>query len=90
MAKPNFSKYDKTKKPTKTKKDVKAEKLDAENIEIRYIQGRFEKNDAIRYKRAAEDNGLTLHNALVEAINLQMVQWGESPLANVGTTKKER
>ena len=44
--------------------------------------------DAKRFKRAAEDAGLTNQSGLVEAVNRMMVEWGESPLADHGTAGK--
>ena len=57
-------------------------------IETRHVQARLLKQDSIRFKRAAEDRNLTLHDGLIEAMNLMMVQWGESPISNIGANKK--
>jgi len=86
--KPNFSSFGKT----STKEVVASKNLDESatdaQIEIRHVQARLIKKDAVRFKRAAEDNGFTQHDGLIEAMNLIMSQWGEPPLSSIGAAKK--
>jgi hypothetical protein len=44
--------------------------------------------DAVRFKHAAEDRGLTIQSALVEAINRVFAEWGEAPAADPTTGQK--
>lgn len=85
---PDFSSFGKTSlKEVAATKDFKESAIDAQ-IEIRHVQARLIKKDAVRFKRAAEDNGFTQHDGLIEAMNLIMRQWGEPPLSSIGATKK--
>lgn len=91
--KPNFSNFGKPSQSSETEQEVAEVKpsVTTENndeVETRHVQARLLKQDAIRFKRAAEDNGLKLHDGLIEAINLMMRQWGEPPVSNIGATKK--
>ena len=56
--------------------------------EFGFLTVRLSKQDAKRFKRAAEDAGLTNQSGLVEAVNRMMVEWGESPVADHGTAGK--
>ena len=56
-------------------------------VSFRHVQARLLKEDAIRFKRAAEDHGLKQHDAVVEGINRLMELWGEPPVANIGANK---
>lgn len=86
--KPDFSSFGKTSaKEVAVSKNLNESAIDA-RIEIRNVQARLIKKDAVRFKRAAEDNGFTQHDGLIEAMNLIMSQWGEPPLSNIGATKK--
>ena len=86
--KPDFSSFGKTSsKEAAVTKKIKESVADAQ-IEIRHVQARLIKKDAIRFKRAAEDNGLTQHDGLIEAMNLIMNQWGEPPLSSIGAAKR--
>ena len=58
--------------------------------EYRTLSVRLDLNDARRFKSAADNNGLTNQSALVEAINRLMSEWGESPVAEVGSNGKGR
>lgn len=90
--KPDFSNFGKaTGNSTPEKEGIEANSKTSttvEEVETRHVQARLLKQDAIRFKRAAEDNGLKLHDGLIEAINLMMSQWGEPPVSNIGATKK--
>ena len=55
---------------------------------VRHLQVRLTRNDAVRFKRAAEDRGLTIQSALVEAINRVFAEWGEAPAADPTTGQK--
>ena len=55
---------------------------------VRHLQVRLTRNDAVRFKRAAEDRGLTIQSALVEAINRVLAEWGEAPAADPTTGQK--
>lgn len=90
--KPDFSNFGKTKKSSvQIENNIEistSPTSEVETIEARHVQARLLKQDAIRFKRAAEDNGLKLHDGLIEAINLMMNQWGKPPVSNIGATKK--
>ena len=55
---------------------------------VRHLQVRLTRNDAVRFKRAAEDRGLTIQSALVEAINRLFAEWREAPAADPTTAQK--
>ena len=55
---------------------------------VRHLQVRLTRNDAVRFKRAAEDRGLTIQSALVEAINRVFAEWGEAPAPDPTTGQK--
>lgn len=55
---------------------------------VRHLQVRLTRNDAVRFKRAAEDRGLTIQSALVEAINRIFAEWEEAPAADPTTGQK--
>lgn len=55
---------------------------------VRHLQVRLTRNDAVRFKRGAEDRGLTIQSALVEAINRVFAEWGEAPAADPTTSQK--
>jgi hypothetical protein len=55
---------------------------------VRHLQVRLTRNDAVRFKHAAEDRGLTIQSALVEAINRVFAEWGEAPAADPTTGQK--
>ena len=58
-------------------------------LEFGFLTGRFSKQDARRFKRAAEDNGLTIQSGLVEAVNRLMLEWGAPPVADHGSAGKK-
>jgi hypothetical protein len=55
---------------------------------VRHLQVRLTRNDAVRFKRGAEDRGLTIQSALVEAINRVFAEWGEAPAADPTTSQR--
>jgi hypothetical protein len=55
---------------------------------VRHLQVRLTRNDAVRFKHAAEDRGLTIQSALVEAINRILAEWGEAPAADPAAGQK--
>jgi hypothetical protein len=55
---------------------------------VRHLQVRLTRNDAVRFKHAAEDRGLTIQSALVEAINRVFAEWGEAPAADPTTARE--
>lgn len=59
-------------------------------VKFRTLSVRLDLADARRFKSAADNNGLTNQAALVEAINRLMIEWSESPVADVGSTGKGR
>jgi len=57
--------------------------------EFKFFTVRLEKSDAIRFKRAAEDNGYKSNqSALIDAINKMMGEWAESPVVDNGSAGK--
>ena len=71
---------------------VKEKKVTAKSApvtEYGYLTVRLGKQDAKRFKRAAEDNDLTNQAGLVEAINRVMIEWGESPVIDHGSAGKK-
>lgn len=56
----------------------------------KFVQVRLTADDAKRFRRAAEDNGLTLQAGVVEAINALMGSWGESPVSDPGTVLRTK
>ena len=70
--------------------DIKSPKKSDFQNRYRTLSVRLDLNDARRFKSAADNNGLTNQSALVEAINRLMSEWGESPVAEVGSNGKGR
>tara|TARA_B110000967_G_C18682170_1_gene458638 strand:+ start:160 stop:393 length:234 start_codon:yes stop_codon:yes gene_type:complete len=58
-------------------------------LEFGFLTARFRKQDAKRFKRAAEDNGLTIQSGLVEAVNRLMLEWGAPPVVDHGSAGKK-
>ena len=71
---------------TATKKSPEA----SSQNQYRTLSVRLALDDARRFRSAADKNGLTNQSALVEAINRLMSEWGESPVAEVGSNGKGR
>jgi hypothetical protein len=88
-SKPDFSGFTKGARAAKEKPRADSEPGVVADLKFRHLQVRLERGDAIRFRRAAEDHGLTLQTALVEAINHMMAEWGEPPVANPGTASKK-
>jgi len=76
-----------SKKPHKFNKPEKTTSVTVENS-YRTLSVRLDLNDARRFKSAADNRGFTNQAALVEAVNRLLVEWGESPVADVGSTGK--
>jgi len=54
----------------------------------RHLQVRLATADAIRFRRGAEDRGMNLQSALVEAVNALLSNWGEPPAVDLGSAGK--
>lgn len=74
-----------------TKKNPPASKATtAAPSSYKFVQVRLTADDAKRFRRAAEDNGLTLQAGIVEAINQAMQAWGEAPVSDPGTELRRK
>lgn len=51
------------------------------------LQARTILEDAARFKYEAEKRGLSVQDALVEAINSLLREWGEPPIRNPGANR---
>lgn len=58
-------------------------------LEFGFLTARFSKQDARRFKRSAEDHGLTIQSGLVEAVNRLMLEWGAVPVVDHGSAGKK-
>ena len=92
MSKPDFSNFLKNIENDKKDENESKQKIDHSDTDVisyTYPQCKLIKQDAKRFKRAAEDRGLSIHTALVEGINKLMAEWGEPPVTLVaGGAKK--
>lgn len=75
--KPDFKKLIAVKKP-----------IDDSNEKGKFMAVRLAKRDFLRAKFAFSERDLSIQSALVEAINKQLIEWGESPVADIGTSRK--
>ena len=57
--------------------------------EFSFLTVKLSKQDAKRFKRAADDNGFTNQSGLIEAINRVMVEWNQSPVTDHGSAGKK-
>lgn len=55
----------------------------------RHLQVRLRLRDAKRFRCRADLAGKTMQDALVDAINMQMTEWGEAPVANPGAKDRK-
>ena len=69
---------------------INTEKVEPDmELEFGFLTARFSKQDARRFKRSAEDNGLTIQSGLVEAVNRLMLEWGVPPVVDHGSAGKK-
>jgi hypothetical protein len=71
-------------------KDKKAKAEPESSTEFGFLTVRLNKQDAKRFKRAADDNGFTNQSGLIEAINRVMVEWNQSPVTDHGSAGKNK
>ena len=76
--KPDFNKLRTVKKPAKVGGVEKGN----------FMAVRLAKKDFLRAKFAFAEHDLSIQSGLVEAINRLMIEWGESPVADIGTSRK--
>lgn len=70
-------------------KDKKVTAKSAPVTEFGFLTVRLNKQDAKRFKRAAEDNGHTNQSGLIEAINRVMLEWNQPPVTDHGSAGKK-
>jgi len=85
-ATPDFVKFGGKAKQTATKK---ASTQVVEPTGFKHLQVRLSADDAKRFKRAADDRGMSVQGGLVEAINKIIIEWGESPVSDPGSAGKK-
>lgn len=56
---------------------------------FRHLQVRLKLRDAKRFRCRADLAGKTMQDALVDAINMLMAEWGEAPVENPGAKDKK-
>lgn len=56
---------------------------------FRHLQVRLRLRDAKRFRCRADLAGKTMQDALVDAINTLMAEWGEAPVENPGAKDKK-
>jgi len=76
--KPDFNKLREARESTKS----------GDNTKANFMAVRLAKKDFLRAKFAFAEHDLSIQSALVEAINRLMIEWGESPVADIGTSRK--
>lgn len=79
-------KFDKFKKKKATKKTVNKKPM----LDIRHLQVTLTLEDALKFKHTAEMQGTNVQQAMVDAVNLQMKEWGLPPCGNPGTTRTKK
>lgn len=78
-----------SKKPDfKKLREVKKSANDGDTEKGNFMAVRLAKKDFLRAKFAFAEHDLSIQSALVEAINRLMIEWGESPVADIGTSRK--
>ena len=71
-------------------KDKKVKAKPETATEFGFLTVRLNKQDAKRFKRAAEDNAHTNQSGLIEAINRVMIEWNQPPVADHGSAGKKQ
>lgn len=54
-----------------------------------HFQVRMARDDAARFKAALIKQGMSAQAGLIEAVNLLMSEWGESPVSDPGSAGKK-
>lgn len=57
---------------------------------VRHLQVRLKARDAGRVKYLSDIRGLSIQDALVQAINEMLAGWDAQPVENPGTAKRKR
>jgi len=60
------------------------------STEFGFLTVRLSKQDAKRFKRAADDNYYTNQSGLVAAINRVMIEWNQLPVTDCGSAGKKK
>lgn len=84
-SKPDFSSFGNAAKKTAVEKN---QSLIVKPVGFKHLQVRLSAEDAKRFKRAAEDRGLSVQGGLVDAVNRLMIEWDESPVFDPGSAGK--
>jgi len=84
-AKPNFAAFASASRKTSPQRG----EYDQRRVDVKHLQVRLLKADAIRLRRVAEQRDKTIQAALVEAINLYFRDENEPPAPDPGTGSGE-
>lgn len=57
---------------------------------FRHLQMRLKAKDASRVKCLADIRGLSVQDALVQAVNEMLMGWNDQPVENPGTAKRKK
>ena len=55
---------------------------------VKHLQVRVIRDDAVRFRRVAEDKGQSLQAALIDAMNLYLRNAGAHPIIDIGTSSR--
>jgi hypothetical protein len=82
--KPNLAAF--AAKATSKAASTAARPADPENV--KHLQVRVIRDDAVRFRRVAEDKGQSLQAALIDAMNLYLRNAGAHPIIDIGTSAR--
>lgn len=71
-----------------TTKAVPTAARPADREPVKHLQVRVIRDDAVRFRRVAEDKGQSLQAALIDAMNLYLRNAGAHPIIDIGTSAR--
>ncbi|MBL0039631.1 MAG: hypothetical protein IPP28_00980 [Xanthomonadales bacterium] len=71
-----------------TKKAVPSAARPADREPVKHLQVRVTRDDAVRFRRVAEDKGQSVQSALIDAMNLYLRNAGAHPIIDIGTSSR--